>query len=172
MAHESRHSLLSHDEPQGLCPAAQTSPGNPLALRMNIPASAAPMPSTPSSPQQPFMSHNTPRKVTKRNSSWQVRPSGLCWHLEQVPVTHLSFQLFVKAPCAALHRAVTFFSFFTHYKSPLLTSHSSRDCLDLPNNFFLLILSSSMNKVTLHPNPLYYSKSRANCHWKTEGQGN
>lgn len=34
----------------------------------------------------------------------------LCWHLEQVPVTHLSFQLLVKVPCAALHRAFTFFS--------------------------------------------------------------
>lgn len=71
VAHESCHSLFSHDEIQGLCTAAQTSPGNPLALRMNIPASAAAMPGTPSSPQRPFKSQNSPRtarKASTRNS--------------------------------------------------------------------------------------------------------
>lgn len=98
-----------------------------------------------------------------------------CWYLEQVPVTHLSFQLLVTAPCAALHRAFTFFSeslWLLPFTPTTCLHYSSRDCSDLPTYFFLLILSSSRNKATLHPNSLYYSKSRANWHWKTEGQRN
>lgn len=170
MARESCYSLFSHDEPWGLCTAAQTSPGNPLALRMNAPASVAPMPSIPSLPQQLFKPQNTPRKASTRNSSWQDHSAGT-WNRF---LLHTSVSSCLLKP-HVLHSTGSGSLWLPHshpLQSPLQSTHNSRDCSDLPISFFLLILSSNTNKVALRPNPLYYSKSRANSHWKTEGQGN
>lgn len=134
--------------------AAQTSPGSPLALGMNIPAPAAPMPSTPSSPQQPFKSQHSPRmtrRTSMRNSPWQVRALGLSagtWRRFLLHTSLFSCLLkpqglhsfsFLPQGSHLLFRISTTSPFFTHSMSPLQTSHSSR----LFSSAYLFFLSHS-----------------------------
>lgn len=75
-----------------------------------------------------------------------------------------SLQLLVYSQFPAAHGAATSFSgslrllhLSPGYTPPLPNSHGSRHYSDLPINFFLLIISSSVPKSHLHPSTLCYT---------------
>lgn len=139
-----------------MCTAAQTGPGSPLALRINIPAPAAPCQAhppllhSPSSPRTVSGHQESKHRklfTARETRSFLLPPgTGSCYSPK--------FSALVKAPGAALHRALTFFSGIynlsifhpLHVSIPATVQKTVQLYLFY---FFLLILSSSMNKVRL-----------------------